>query len=178
MAMGAPDDFAAFWRVEWPRVVGALTLYTGSPELAEELAQDAAARAARDWKKVRALESPGGWLYRVALNLARSRFRRDRVARNAQHLLARRAEQHDPDAVDAIAVRAAVGALPERERAVILLRYWLDLSEADIAHAVRAPVGTVKTLARRALKRLREQGLLDDNDAGTEARVGHTSSHT
>lgn len=71
----APADLAAFCRLEHPRLVGTLGLYTGDADLAEELAQDALLRACRDWDRVRTFAAPGAWVHRVAINLANSAFR-------------------------------------------------------------------------------------------------------
>ena len=77
----APDELGAFCRAEWSRLVGALSLYTGDADLAEELAQEAVARVCRHWRKVRKMDAPAAWLHRVARNLAHSHYRRARVAR-------------------------------------------------------------------------------------------------
>ena len=162
----APEDLDAFCRVEYSRVQGALVLYTGEPALAEELTQDAFVRVCRDWTKVSRLDRPGAWAHHVAMNLARSRFRRRGAKRRAEARLRSGAVAPPlPSTDDAVAVRTAVGALPDDERAVVVLRYFADLSVADTATALDVPAGTVKTRTRRALAALREAGLsVDDID--------------
>ena len=158
-----PLDLDAFCRREWPRLVGALALYTGDPLLAEELSQETLTRAARDWRTVSRLDAPGAWAYRVALNLARSHFRRVRVARRVQvQLSAVPLRERDPDTAEALAVRSAVAALPERQRRALVLRYWFDLSVDEVAEIMKCPSNTVKTLTRRAVLALRDAHLVDD----------------
>ena len=60
----------------------------------------------------------------------------------------------DPDVADAVAVRQALADLPRRQRAVLVLRFYADLSTRDVAEVLDMPEGTVKTLTRRALKSL------------------------
>ena len=68
----APIDLTEFCEAEWPRLVGALSLYTGDADLAEELAQEAVVRACRHWRKVRSMEAPAAWLHRVARKIGRA----------------------------------------------------------------------------------------------------------
>ena len=63
---------------------------------------------------------------------------------------------------DAIALRAVVAALPARERDAIVLRFYLGYSVRETAEVLGVPEGTVKTLTHRAVGRLREQGLVDE----------------
>lgn len=157
-------DIELFCRSEWPRLVGSLFLVTGSRDLSEELAQETLARVWRDWRRVSKLERPGAWAHRVALNLVRSHFRRRSVARRREPVLAVGDRSPEPDTATAFAVRHAVLELPDRERIVLALRYFADLSVADTADAMRCPEGTVKTLTRQALARLRATGLVTDDD--------------
>lgn len=70
MATDERAEMEAFCADAFPRLVGALALHTGDLHLAEELAQEALLRACRKWSHVGRLESPGGWAYRVGVNLA------------------------------------------------------------------------------------------------------------
>lgn len=67
-----------------PMIVGALILYCGRADVAEELAQDALALACNKWSRIQKMEMPGAWLHRVALNLANSYFRRKAAERRAK----------------------------------------------------------------------------------------------
>lgn len=158
------------------RLVGSLTLYCGDRHLAEELAQEALARAWERWPAVSRMASPEAWTFRTAMNLANSGFRRRRIERR---VLARAVgrETVDPDDGTAVAVRAAVRALPPRQRAVIVARWFLGYGVAETAELLGCAPGTVKSTTHQALARLRESGLADadadaeDDDDDTEEKV-------
>ena len=155
-------DLATFCRDQHPRLVGTLGYYTGDPDLAEALAQDALLRACRDWDRVARFDSPAAWVHRVAINLANSSFRRRAAKRRADRRLDARHDRHDdPDSAVAVSLRSAISRLPEDMKAVIVLRYFADLSVREVSHQLGAPEGTVKTLTRRAIDRLRRAGLSD-----------------
>ncbi len=137
-----------------------MSLYTGDADLAQDLAQEAVARACREWRKVRRLDAPGAWLHRVARNLAHSHFRRVGVGRRAVERLGAPAAVDETD--DAVAVRVVVASLPERERDAVVLRYYLGYSVRETADALGCPEGTVKTLTHRAITRLRDTGFVDE----------------
>lgn len=167
--MTLPEDLIDFCRAEHPRLVGLLSLYCGDRSVAEELAQEALARACRDWRRVRSHDNPGAWVQRVAFNLARSHFRRRRVEQRAQARLDRAPEATSDDPADAIALRRAVAALPRRQKEALCLRYFLDLPIAEIAERLGCPDSTAKSLVRRGLARLRRDGALADTEE--DARV-------
>lgn len=142
-------------RAEWPRLVGSLSLYLSDPDVAEEIAQEALARLCASWPKVRAMDSPSGWLHRVAFNVANDRFRRLGAERRARERLARPPDTAAAsDTAEAVATRAAVAALPRRQKTALLFRYFLDLSVEDTATLMDCPINTVKSLTRRALSNL------------------------
>jgi RNA polymerase sigma-70 factor (sigma-E family) len=155
------EELAEFCRVEYRRLVGVLSLYCGDPQVAEELAQDALVRVVSHWQRVRRFGSPSAWTYRVAINLANSYLRRRLAERRATRRLSARAStiQHAPDTPTAVAVRAAVAGLPKRERAVVVLRFFADLSVREVSELLGYPEGTVKTLTARALAALRTSNL-------------------
>lgn len=158
----APADLVEFCAREWPRLVGSLTLYVGDPAAGEDLAQETLVRVARHWPRVRHLDSPGGWAYRVSMNLAVSHFRRQRSARRANARAPHSSGVHvDDDVAGAVAIRAAVAELPDRQRRVIVLRYFADLSVREVADVLQVPESTVKTLTRAGLETLRAAGLSD-----------------
>lgn len=155
---GPPSsDAAAFCAAEYPQLVRALSLYVGDADTAEELAQEALLRACRQWAKVSQLESPGGWTWRVATNLANSHFRRRRAARRAHRRLEHDTAYHAPDGGDTVAVRQVVASLPERQRTALVLRHVLGLSALDTAARTGISPDAVRSLTKRATATLRAQ---------------------
>lgn len=149
----APPAVSAFCAREWPRLVGALGLYTGDAALAEELAQEALTRACRDWGRVSGMEAPGAWVHRVAMNLAKSHFRRWRARRRAEARLGGDLPRTslEPEMADVLTVRAAVAGLSPRRRAAVVLRFYLGYSTAETAVALGVAPATVRSLIHRAL---------------------------
>lgn len=142
-------DIEAIYREHADRLrhlAAAITLDRG---LAEELTHDAFAGLQASASSI---DDPLGYLQRAVVNRAVSVLRRRRTA--SRH----------PDPVERPTINPEVDetwelvtALPPRERAVVVLRYWLDLSEADIATRLDWPAGTVKSTLHRALGRLRRK---------------------
>lgn len=165
MAGQRPEDVDRFVAVLLPRLVGSLALYCGDRDVAEELAQEALVRIFRDWERVRKMASPEAWSYRVAINLAHSHYRRRSAWRRARSRMEARAGagQTMPDTADAVAVRTALQALPARQRKVLVLRYYADLSIAELADALDISVSAAKSRSHRATAALRE--VLDDKEA-------------
>jgi RNA polymerase sigma-70 factor (ECF subfamily) len=157
-------DAEAFCDEVGPRLVGSLTLYLGDRGVAEEVAQEALARAWERWDEVSQMASPEAWTFRVATNLARSWFRR----RGAERRARARLHGHPADLVlrddmgEAIAVRRALAALPQRQRAAVVARYFLGLSVAEAAVALGVAEGTIKAATHQGLANLRDGGLLAD----------------
>jgi RNA polymerase sigma-70 factor, ECF subfamily len=148
--MRGPDGIAEFVDAERHRLVGALIAYGCDRETADDIGQEALARLWERWSSVR---DPLPWLYRVAFNLARSRWRRlrrERVAPvydDSPVLL--------PDVELAAQLRHVVDQLPERQRMAIILRYYRDFSVAQTATVMGCSAGTVKATASHAIAHLR-----------------------
>ena len=140
------------------------TFLCGDREAAEEIVQDAFIGLQRRWFALAGPEAAVGYLRASVVNGTRNLHRRRSVAR--RHL---RVAEPDagPSADSAVllaeehrAVLAALDHLPQRQREVLVLRYWSELGEAEIANALGIPRGTVKSTASRALAAL-EQLLKD-----------------
>jgi RNA polymerase sigma-70 factor (sigma-E family) len=154
----AVDDleFREFFASQYARLCWLGYLLTGDRAEAEELAQDALVRTYHRWTRA-GRPDPAAYARKVLVNRHRSRLRR--VLTEARYLRRSPDQQaYLPDfGEDAMVVWAAVGRLPARQRAVLALRYHEDLTEAAVARLLRLPLGTVKTLARRGLGRLRAE---------------------
>jgi len=150
------SDASDFCRALHPKLVGALALHCGDRHLAEELAQETLARVWERWATVRGLDAPAAWAFRVAFNLASSRFRRLAAERRAHRRAGVPAAViPEVDRAEALAVREAVAALPERQRAAVVLRYFADLPVAQVAEILGCEPGTVKSLTSHARAHLR-----------------------
>ena len=156
--MTLQTEFATFCEVQHPRLVGALTLFTGDADLAQDLTQDTLARLWRDWSRVRAADSPEAYAYKAGINVAKNHFRWRMSSRRREQLSAQtqRDAHDDGDTATALAVREAVAALPTKKRTALVLRYFAYLSVAQTAEVMGVPENTVKTLTRRALLDLRD----------------------
>jgi RNA polymerase sigma-70 factor (sigma-E family) len=141
------DGFDELYRREYAPMLRLAYLLLGSNELAEEAVHDAFAKVFERWSR---LDRPGGYLRTCVVNRCRDLQRRRRFERTGR--LAAPVEQD----LGADEVLDALAALPHRQRAALVLRYYEDLSEADIADALGVRPGTVKSLVSRGLDRLRE----------------------
>jgi RNA polymerase sigma factor (sigma-70 family) len=145
------ERFPDFYRREYDRSVRLAWLLTGSRAAAEDVVQDAMTGVYRSFDRV---ESPAAYLRRAVVNRAKSRQRDER--RQQDRLMF---QEHARRAVDVAACEllALIGELPYRQRVVIVTRYWGGWSEKEIARALGCRPGTVKSLASRALNRLRTE---------------------
>ena len=145
---GVPD-FEVFYRRNHAGVCRALALTLNDLELAHDAAAEAMTRAYQRWNTVGKYQNPAGWVYRVGLNWARSRLRK--LLRrpllppsNSQDIALEVVKRLD----------AALAQLSVGQRAVVVLRYYLDWSERQIAEALNIAPGTVKSRLSRAQDRL------------------------
>jgi RNA polymerase sigma-70 factor (ECF subfamily) len=142
--------FTDFYRDRRDPVARALALTLGDVHLAAEATDEAMTRAYQRWARVASFDNPGGWVYRVGLNWAGSARRR------RQRLPASPAEREQTDvALPAEPdLLAALAELDVRQRAVIVCRYYLGMSEAETAAALGTRPGTVKSRLHRGLHHL------------------------
>lgn len=136
-------------------------LLTGSRDVAEDLLQDALVKTWLAWKRI---DPQTAWAYTrtVMVNLVTDRWRRKRYEAITLDIDDRRADPAAGNAYSAVDDRADIvrqlAALSPRERAIVVLRYYDDLSEADIAAQLGVSAGTVKSTCSRALAKLRSRG--------------------
>ena len=148
--LGPPGpEFTDFYRTTWPNVARALSLALGDHDLAVEAADEGMARAYPRWDKIRRYDNPGGWVYRVGLNWARSYHRR-----LARRLPFTHPQATEPAPVEDPVIRRALMELPLRLRSVVVCRLLLDWSVADTAAALGVRPGTVQSRLHRALQSL------------------------
>ena len=150
-------QFQEFYAANYPRLRRLGYWLTGDWTEAEELAQEAMVRTWWRWSIVRGHDRPHDYARKVLVNRHRSLLRRALV--RGRH--AARYEQPSSvaasDPSDALVLWEATRRLPARQRAVVVLRFQEDLSEAEVARLLGLPVGTVKSTSSRALARLRKE---------------------
>ena len=160
-------EYDEFYAALWPRLVRTAYAVSGDLGVAEDAVQTAFAKAYRSWRRISRLEAPEAYVRKMAVNEVLSTRRRAAV----RHEVTRsdppeRAAAGSPD--DALAhdeMWRAVSTLPPRQRAVLVLRYYEDLSEQQIADTLGCRPGTVKSQASAALATLRTR-LGDPTGAG------------
>lgn len=147
------EEYAA---AAWPSLYRYAYLLAGNHADAEDLAQQTLIKAHRAWSRVSSSDSPNAYVRRIVTNTYLS-ARRPRARRLELLTDAPPAPVTAAPAVDEerMALWPHVKALPPRQRAVIVLRYYEDLSEAEIAEVLGCSRGNVKSTAHRALKVLR-----------------------
>jgi RNA polymerase sigma factor (sigma-70 family) len=151
---GGALTFELFFEAERRRLFRALYLMSGSVHEAEELVQDAFLKLWERWDRVSIMEDPVGYLYRVALNLARSRLRRVVRAAKLPFLPERTVEPYSAaDARDAV-VRA-LASLSARQRQALVLADLLDMDTGEAAALMRISPSTVRSLVSEGHRRMR-----------------------
>lgn len=154
---GSTTDFSDFFQAAWPRLFRTTYAVAGSAEDAEEALQAAFAKAYTRWRRISQLAEPVAYVRKMAVNEALTTHRRSRRRTAALSDLFDRQETGDDigDHAGRLDVWAAVSSLPPRQRAVVVLRYYEGLSEAQIAEVLGCRPGTVKSQASAAMASLR-----------------------
>lgn len=149
-AAGTDAEFSAFYRAEYERFVRVAFLIVGTTEVAEEVVQEAFVRLHGRWSRV---ANPTSYLRTSVVNGCRDTIRRRVRWRLREPVLAAPATTSDePDELfDALA------RLTPRQRAVVVLRFYDGLQEAEIAEVVGMKVGTVKSTLHRSIEQLRKE---------------------
>jgi RNA polymerase sigma-70 factor (sigma-E family) len=158
-----PEEFVRFVRESGPRLFRVAYLLTGDTSRAEDLYQEACARAYASWRGIRG-DDAYHYVRRVLVNLHIDWWRRRYSREWLVPAFADRPGGEDPAArvTDRDQVVRALQALSPRERAVIVLRYFADLSEFDTARTLGVSAGTVKSTTSRAMAKLRVSPELRD----------------
>src|SRR3954469_24835858 len=155
-------DFASFYVGARPTLLRSTYAVTGDRQLAEDAVQVAFAKVYASWSRVTRTDDPTAYVRRIAINAALGHGRRAFFRRETSvDRLPERAADPGLDALERDEVWRAVGALPPRQRAVVVLRYYEDLSERQIADTLGCRPGTVKSQASAAIATLRAR--LSDN---------------
>jgi RNA polymerase sigma-70 factor, ECF subfamily len=151
--MTVDPGFEAFYTANYDRFVVQLFAVAGSMHDAEDAVQEAFARAATRWGRLRDYDAPEAWVRRVAFNLVLSELRRTR------RFVAALARVGPPAEVPALSADdldlvAGLGRLPLRYRQILVLHHLADLPVERVARELGIPVGTAKSRLRRAREAL------------------------
>jgi RNA polymerase sigma factor (sigma-70 family) len=143
-----------------PDAVRLAFLLTRDAALAEDVAQDAFIRVGGRFRHLRSTGAFDAYLRRTVVNLCMSHHRHEKVARTYVRREVERAGGREPstaqpDLETADELRAAIVALPDRQRAAVVLRFYADLSEQDVADAMHCSVPAARSLVFRAMETLR-----------------------
>jgi RNA polymerase sigma-70 factor (sigma-E family) len=150
-------DFADVFAARWPRLLRTTYAVTGDRQLAEDTLQSAFAKAYAAWARVSGADDPVAYVRRIAINVALQHHRRASTRRESvvEHTPEQPERAREDDLLAHDEVWVAIRTLPPRQRAVVVLRYYEDLSERQIADVLRCRPGTVKSQASAALTTLR-----------------------
>lgn len=152
----ADSEYREYVIARWAALVRTAYLLTGDEHLAEDLAQIALTKVYTAWRRIRRVDNIDAYVRRVMVNANTGRFRKRRVA---EHLSAAPpdAATYEPHAslAQRSVLMAELARLPSRQRAIVVLRFWDDLSEKQVASMLGCSVGTVKSQTSKALARLR-----------------------
>jgi RNA polymerase sigma-70 factor (sigma-E family) len=169
-----PESFEAFAAARWTRLARTAYLLTGDYHEAEDLVQQTLVKAYPHWQRIRRLDAPDAYLRRALLNNRLTGHSRRRARQLLMPWVPERPAASETARVEQRSLlMEALGTLPPRQRAVLVLRFWEDLSEQQVAEALGCSVGTVKSQASRALAKLRVHPALagfDGNSAFGEER--------
>jgi RNA polymerase sigma-70 factor (ECF subfamily) len=150
-----------FLRDDYQRLVNAIALLTGDIAAAEDVVQEALVRAWIRSDRGEELESLAAWVVVVAMNLARSRWRRILVERRARHgALAAEGGGH----TERLDVERALASLPPRQREVAVMRYFLQMDTREVAEALGVSEGTVKNSLSKARTALADRLRVDEQE--------------
>jgi RNA polymerase sigma-70 factor (ECF subfamily) len=166
------EEFDAFMTASWASLYRTAMLMTGDAHLAEDLLQNVMGKVYKAWPRVSKVEHPRAYARTVLANEASSWWRKRSSSEVPTETLPEKTASsgHEDRVVDTDVMWQALGQLPSRQRAVVVLRYYEDLSGAEIAAVLGISEGAVKSHAHRALRSL-ETALMTgaDNAKGAQA---------
>jgi RNA polymerase sigma-70 factor (ECF subfamily) len=176
-AATADVAFEEFFRSNYARAFGIAVRMLGNAAEAEDAAAEAFSRALVRWRRVGTLDYRDAWVLRVTANVAIDVLRRRRGLPEGQATV----QDAHADTVERLSLMRELESLPERQRDVLLLRYFGDLTDDDIARCLTMAHGTVKSHVHRGLSRLRRRfgvdGSVGDRADGKEVRVALDLHH-
>ncbi|WP_078897001.1 SigE family RNA polymerase sigma factor [Streptomyces sp. XY431] len=170
--------FEGFAATRWRRLVRTAYLLTGDYHEAEDVVQATLAKVFRSWSRISRLDEPDAYVHRALVNNNLSRHRRRRVRQLLVPVLPERAHSAGTghrDVEERSVLLQALAELPPRQRAVVVLRYWEDMSEQQVAEVLGCSAGNVKSQASRGLAKLRGHPALASYAVGSGSTIEGTN---
>jgi len=152
-----PAGIDALFVHEYAGLARLAFLLTDDRSSAEEVAMEAFARALAGWRRIRSMDRPDLYLRRIVVNLCSSNIKRRGIERRANARAAAQRLEVPPPSASEPSIAKAVSELPVRQRACVVLRYYEDRSEAEIAEVLSCSVGTVKSQLSKAREKLERE---------------------
>jgi RNA polymerase sigma-70 factor (sigma-E family) len=154
--MTTEQDFVDFVAARWESLYRLAYLLTASPTAAEDMLQTTLEKAYVSWARISCMEYPEAYVRRMLANAVVSSSRRAWLREVlSERMPEAAAEQVEVGVLDRSLLWPLVCALPARQRAVVVLRYYEDLTEVQISEVLGCAPGTVKSQASAAMKALR-----------------------
>jgi RNA polymerase sigma-70 factor (sigma-E family) len=164
VGVGRDEEFRQFVVARYASLLRSARAVTGDRGVAEDLVQNALIRTYASWERVRAASSPDAYAQKILFTSFSRMRRRRRVVETLGISVDPLREPADVEAAaDRDQLRRALQELPARYRAVLVLRFYEDLSVEQVAATLGCSTGTVKTQTARALQRLRVSAQLDQS---------------
>ena len=161
--MGVHDEFEQYVAARSAALLRTAYLLTGNRADAEDLLQTTLAKTYLSWGRIRDREALDGYVRRTMVNTQTSFWRRKRPESLYDEMPERPGRDAHADADLHDALWTALGRIGRKQRAILVLRYYEDLSEAETAAVLGVSVGTVKSTTSRALAALRKDASLRDD---------------
>jgi len=155
----AEEEFDAYVLSRRKGLLHEAFLLVGDVHAAEDLVQTTLAKVYVSWRRVVESDSPDAYVRRILINSNLSRVRRRRVGEVLTGLVPE-ATWSGPDHAERLDLVRALIALPKRQRTAVVLRYWADLPETEVAQIMGCSVGNVRSQAFRGLEKLRAEPAL------------------
>ncbi len=157
--VGAPEPLVSLYSARFAELVRTAALLLGHVDEAEEIVQEAFVRTLKAWPRLHDVSRVESYLLSVMLNLARSKIRRRAIARHRGLPVDASLPSTEEKVVLREEYRTVLGELwrlPKRQRECLVLRYYLGLSESEVAEVLGISVGSVKTHTHRGIEKIRK----------------------
>ncbi|HET7735057.1 MAG TPA: SigE family RNA polymerase sigma factor [Nocardioidaceae bacterium] len=152
--MNPPEEFAEYAAARWPDLVRTARFAGCQPSDAEDVAQEALIRCLKAWGKVTSARDREAYVYRILFNCIRDHMRKHR-RESPSNLIDSAVSDFAEGVLEEQNFLTLLDRLPGHQREVLILRYFVGLSEAEVAIVLNAPLGTVKSRAARGVEGLK-----------------------